>query len=157
LTFALDAGGHPVGGIDKGPWEGWEVGGVNVFAEVLLEAARAWVDWSRVPRPALPGRPLRRGKSAWLATDDIDPAELTSEDVDPEEFGLEVLEYGCKDLDGGRRDREHCRYSRGIRRWSRPATRLMAFPASAPCPRQPAAERHVRPLAEFVRRRSPCN
>jgi hypothetical protein len=104
LTFALDAEGRPVGGIDRGlrnPWEEcWEVGGVNVLAEGFIKSARAWVDWSRVPLGDLPGRPIRRYVQVWLATHDIDMEELDSEELDREMLDAGVLHYGWQDLWG---------------------------------------------------------
>src|SRR5262249_39368024 len=101
VTFALDADGRPVGGIDQGDRKGREVGGVNVDAQDFIEEARAWVDWSRVPMPDLPSVPTPRGKSVWLAPHDINPAAVTSDDIDPEELGLTVLEYGWADIEAG--------------------------------------------------------
>jgi hypothetical protein len=101
VTFALDVDGRPVGGIDRGHREGWEVGGVNVDHQDFIEEARAWVDWSRVPMPDLPGAPIRRGESVWLAADDLNPDAVTSDDIDPEELGVTVLKYGWADTEAG--------------------------------------------------------
>jgi hypothetical protein len=101
VTFALNADASPVGGIDRGHRNGCEVGGVNVYDEDFIEEARAWVDWSRVPIPDLPGSPICRGESVWLAGDDFNPDSFISEDIDPEDLGVDVLAYGWADLEAG--------------------------------------------------------
>jgi hypothetical protein len=105
LTFALDAEGRPVGGIDKGLWNGWEVGGVDVSGEAFITAARAWVDWSCVPIPDLPGQPLRRQETAWFAPEDFDENSIPG-DIDPEKFGLWERKYGCVDYETGAVDED---------------------------------------------------
>src|SRR5262249_35289411 len=67
----------------------------------FIEEARAWVDWSRVPMPDLPGEPIPRGESIWLAADNINPDAVSEDDFDSEELGLELLEYGWADTEAG--------------------------------------------------------
>jgi hypothetical protein len=106
VTFTLNDQGQPVGGVRKTFPKGWLVGGVDVCDDGFLLDARAWVDWSRVPIPDLPGPPLQRGKSVWLAAEDFDLAALISREVDPRELDLRVLSYGFADHEAGAVDEE---------------------------------------------------
>jgi hypothetical protein len=107
VAFALDEDSHPAGGVDKGPHGGWEVGGVNVFAEEFIQAARVWVDWSRVPLGDLPGPPVRPGDRVHLLGDDEDLDDLPAEDVGPDSHDPdEMIRYGHFESESGAEDEE---------------------------------------------------